>query len=234
MDSVLCVITARGGSKRIPKKNIKDFCGKPIIVYSIETAIKSRLFNEIMVSTDSKEIADIATKHGANVPFLRSEKTSSDYATTEDVLLEVLEEYERINKHFDYICCIYPTAPFISSDNLVQGMKMMNEKKPAVVIPVVAFSFPPQRSMVIDSNGLAKYKYPQYTTTRSQDLEKWYHDAGQFYIYDTKILKEKKGIISDNFAPIVLPDICVQDIDTLEDWDVAESKYRYLSEKGIY
>lgn len=225
----LAIITARGGSKRIPKKNIKEFCGKPIIYYAIRAALETEIFDEVMVSTDSNEIKEIALKYGAKVPFMRSEKNSDDYATTEDVIMEVLNEYKnRYNNEFENVCCIYPTAPFIDGEILKKACKVMEQKNPSVVIPIVQFSYPPQRCFIMDEKGYAKFKYPQYVRTRSQDLEKQYHDAGQFYIYNVKKLFEKKGIIEDDFAPIILPEISVQDIDTLEDWRIAELKYELL------
>lgn len=233
MKNRVAVITARGGSKRIPKKNMKEFCGKPIISYVIKVAINSGLFKRVMVSTDSQEIANIAIRYGAEVPFMRSEANSDDYATTEDVIMEVVDEYRCRGEHYDMVCCLYPTAPFINVDILKEAVTVMEEKNPAVVIPVVQFSYPPQRCLVIDENGYAKFKYPQYVQTRSQDLEKQYHDAGQFYIYNVKKLFENKGIIEDDFAPIVLPEIRVQDIDTLEDWKMAELKYRILQDEGM-
>lgn len=231
MDKKKCVaiITARGGSKRIPKKNIKDFCGLPIIAYSIKEAIKCEMFDEVMVSTDSQGIADIARKYGAVVPFMRSKKNSGDYATTEDVIIEVIENYKQLGKDYEYACCIYPTAPFITSDKLVEAMDKMKENNPSIVIPVVQFSYPPQRCLIIDDSGYARFKYPQYVTTRSQDLEKEYHDAGQFYIYNVEKLIASNGIIEDDFVPIILPDICVQDIDTLQDWEIAEMKYKIIN-----
>ena len=180
--SSIAIITARGGSKRIPKKNIKNFCGKPIIAYSIEAALKSKLFDEIMVSTDDLEIAEVAKKYGANVPFMRSEKNSDDYATTADVLCEVLEEYSKLGQQFECICCIYPTAPFITSKRLIESFLKLKESKADMLTPVVKFSYPPQRSFILN-NGLLEYKWPQYIRTRSQDLEEFYHDVGQFYFY---------------------------------------------------
>ena len=232
MKERIAVITARGGSKRIPKKNIKEFCGQPIIAYAIRTAIESQMFDTVMVSTDSEEIANVATRYGAEIPFMRSERTSDDFATTEDVVIEVIKEYEQRGRHFDTVCCLYPTAPFVTADILKQAIEVMKVKNPAVVIPVVQFSYPPQRCFVIEESGYAKFKYPEYVKTRSQDLEKQYHDAGQFYVYNVKKLLEYKGIIEDDFAPIVLPEMCVQDIDTLEDWKIAEIKYKLLKSEG--
>lgn len=232
MKKGIAVITARGGSKRIPKKNIKQFCGKPIIAYAIEAAQKSGIFEEVMVSTDSDEIAQISMKYGAVVPFMRSDKNSDDFATTEDVIMEVVTEYRRRREEFDYVCCLYPTTPFVSGEMLKEAVTLMQEKRPAVVIPVVQFSYPPQRSFIIDNSGYAKFKYPQYVRARSQDLEKEYHDAGQFYIYNVEKLFALNGCIEDDFVPIVLPEICVQDIDTMSDWKLAELKYELLKDEN--
>lgn len=228
MKNTVAVITARGGSKRIPKKNIKEFCGKPIIAYAIRAAIASNIFDEVMVSTDSEEIAKIARDYGAVVPFMRSEKNADDYATTEDVIMEVVNQYKKRGKAYAYVCCLYPTTPFITSSILKEAVKIMVQENPAVVIPVVQFSYPPQRCFVIDENGYARFKYPEYVKTRSQDLEKQYHDAGQFYIYHVEKLFAHNGIIEDDFKPIILPEMCVQDIDTLDDWKMAEMKYRLV------
>lgn len=188
MEKAIAIITARGGSKRIPRKNIKEFCGKPIIAYSIEAAKKSGRFSEIMVSTDSEEIAEISRNYGANVPFLRSKKTSDDYATTADVLMEVLDGYKQREREFEYTCCIYPTAPFVTEDKLIRAMEIMERQNPVAVMPVVQFSYPPQRCYVVDENERIHFKFPQYAAARSQDLEKQYHDAGQFMYIRQKII----------------------------------------------
>ena len=221
----LAIITARGGSKRIPKKNIKIFCGKPIIAYSIEAAISAGIFDEVMVSTDSNEIADVAKLYGAAVPFLRSEKTSNDYATTADVIDEVLKEYQKIGKQFDYFTCIYPTAPFLTAEKLVSAVRLLDESD--AVISVVRFSFPPQRAFVV-RNGNIKFQYPQFERARSQDLEPIYHDCGQFYMCDSKLFLEKHSLILPRTKPYELPDEEVQDIDTISDWEIAEAKYTVL------
>jgi N-acylneuraminate cytidylyltransferase len=174
---VLALIPARGGSKRIPRKNIKEFCGKPIIAYSIEAALNTGLFDEVMVSTDSEEIAEVAKKYGAKVPFFRSEKTSGDFATTNDVLLEVIDEYEKRGERFDYGVCVYPTAPFVTAEKIKDAMEKFIESKADSLIPVVAFSFPPKRAMVIRDERLV-FEYPEFMDARSQDLEKEYHDVG--------------------------------------------------------
>lgn len=223
----IAIITARGGSKRIPKKNIKDFCGKPIIAYSIEAALKSELFDEVMVSTDSEEIADISKQYGAKIPFMRSEKTSGDYATTRDVLMEVLAEYKNYGRTFDYIVCLYPTAPFVTSEKLKDAVQKFLESRSSLLIPVVQFSYPPQRAYVI-SNGNLIFKWEEFRYTRSQDLEPFYHEAGQFYCYIIKDFIASDGAIKDNILPYILPESEVQDIDTEEDWIMAEIKYKMM------
>ena len=228
----IAIITARGGSKRIPKKNIKVFCGKPIIAYSIEAAIGSWLFDEVMVSTDSEEIAEFARQHGANVPFLRSEKTSDDYATTVDVIKEVLCEYEKQGKTFDLFACIYPTAPFLTADVLKDAMKELDSAGADALVPVVQFSFPPQRAFVI-RDGVLKYEFPEYEKARSQDLEPIYHDCGQFYFCACDSLNKYGSLITPNAVPFIIPEERVQDIDNKSDWAIAEAKFRVLeAERG--
>jgi N-acylneuraminate cytidylyltransferase len=220
--SAIAIIPARGGSKRIPRKNIKDFCGKPIIAYSIEAALGSRLYDTVMVSTDSEEIAEIARAYGAAVPFLRSEKSSSDHATTADVLLEVLERYDAIPS----FSCIYPCAPFITADMLREAMAAFAASDAVQLTPVVAFSHPPQRGFCIGADGKLAMKWPENFTARTQDLETIYHDAGQFYCFRTDAYIAAKGIITSGILPIVLGENSVQDIDTEDDWALAEMKYK--------
>lgn len=227
----IAIITARGGSKRIPKKNIKSFCGKPIIAYSIEVALESKIFDEVMVSTDSEEIATIAQEYGARVPFYRSEKTADDMATTADVLLEVLAEYKKRGIQFTYMCCLYPTAPFVTGDKLQKALELIETYDTIEVMPVVAFSYPPQRCFVIDENNFMKYKYKQYIRTRSQDLEKQYHDAGQFYFYNVEKYLRINGKIEEDIMPIIVSEMEVQDIDNEDDWKMAELKYKIMSER---
>ena len=189
MSHNLAMITARGGSKRIPRKNIKEFCGKPILAYSIEAARSSGAFDEVMVSTDDPEIAGIAVKYGASVPFFRSEATANDYASTDDVIMEVLKTYEERGEHFDNFCCIYPTAPFVTGERLKQAMDLLADSDS--VMPVVPFSYPPQRGLLISEEGFLKRQFPEYALARSQDLQKIYHDCGQFYACRTDVfLKE--------------------------------------------
>ena len=223
--SSVAIITARGGSKRIPKKNIKEFCGKPIIAYSIEASLASGVFDEVMVSTDSEEIRDVAKKYGASVPFLRSEATSNDFATTADVLEEVINTYKERGAVFDFFACIYPTAPFVTGARLAEAMNLLDDAD--AVLSVVRFSFPPQRAFVIRDGNVA-FQYPQYERTRSQDLEPIYHDCGQFYMCRTETFLDKHSLILPRTKPYILPEEEVQDIDTMSDWEIAEAKYAVL------
>lgn len=223
----IAIITARGGSKRIPKKNIKEFCGKPIISYSIEAAINSKVFDEVMVSTDSDEIAKIALQYGASVPFMRSSKTSDDNASTRDVLMEVLNEYKLRGQEYDCMMCIYPTAPFITAEKICGAMNTFKELNGSLLIPVVKFSYPPQRAYIIN-DGKLEFKWEEHRYSRSQDLEPFYHDAGQFYCYRIKDYLDSDGAIKENIVPYVMPELEVQDIDNEEDWKIAELKFAML------
>jgi len=225
--NAIAIITARGGSKRIPAKNKKEFLGKPIVCYSIEAALASGLFEEVMVSTDDEEIAQIARQAGANVPFMRSAATANDFATTDDVLMEVLDEYEKRGRIFDYMACIYPTAPFVTAEKLKSALQILTDTKATGVMPVVQFSFPPQRGMAV-RNGRLEYCYPENATKRSQDLETVYHDCGQFYFYRTKEYRACRGDLPDGYVPIIVPEMEVQDIDNLSDWKLAEMKYQMM------
>ncbi|MBE5852441.1 MAG: pseudaminic acid cytidylyltransferase [Lachnospiraceae bacterium] len=226
----LAIITARGGSKRIPRKNIKNFLGKPILAYSIEAAVVSGIFDEVMVSTEDEEIAEIAKSYGAKVPFFRSEKTAGDFATTNDVLLEVIEEYEKRGQRFDMACCIYPTAPFVTAEKIKDAMNKLKDSDADTLIPVVQFSYPPQRAMVIREE-LLQFKYLEYIDSRSQDLEKEYHDVGQFYCFKVEPYKRNQKLMLGKILPYVVPEMEVQDIDTESDWQIAEIKYQAM--KGV-
>ena len=221
----VAIITARGGSKRIPHKNIRDFCGKPIISYSIEAALSSGVFDEVMVSTDDEAIASIARSFGAAVPFMRSAASANDYASTDDVIAEVLRDYEAGGARFDRFCCIYPTAPFVTAEKLKNAMALLDQAES--VMPVVAFSYPPQRGIILE-NGRIRRKYPEFLTARSQDLEKMYHDCGQFYACRTDAFFRDSTTDVDDLVPMIMPEREVQDIDTEEDWAIAELKYRKM------
>ena len=226
--SSIAIITARGGSKRIPQKNIKEFCGKPIIAYSIEAALNSCIFDEVMVSTDSAEIAEVAKEYGAQIPFMRSDDNSNDYATTADVIEEVLRAYQDKGKVFDTFACIYPTAPFITAEKIREAFQNMIKSEADATLSVVKFSYPPQRAFVI-KEGFIKFQYPEHEKSRSQDLEPIYHDCGQFYICDTKKFFSSKTLIQAKTVPYMIPEEEVQDIDTPSDWKIAEAKYEALN-----
>jgi len=225
----ICIIPARGGSKRIPRKNIKDFLGKPIIAYSIQAAINSNLFDEIMVSTDDLEIAEIARKYGAKVPFLRSSKNSNDFATTFDVINEVILKYELLNKTFDYTCCIYACAPFVTENKLNNAFDLLRDQNYDCILPITAFGFPIQRAFKVDENSKTSFFNPEFSLTRSQDLEQSYHDVGQFYWMNTNKCLQQGAVITNNTGSIIISELEAQDIDTKVDWKLAELKYKMMT-----
>lgn len=222
----IAIITARGGSKRIPRKNIKEFMGKPMLAYAIEAALKSEIFDEVMVSTDDLEIAEIAQKYGANVPFMRSEATANDFATTNDVLKEVIKEYNKLGKIFESFCCIYPCVPFLNSEILKQANEKFINSKADSLMPVVKYSFPIQRAVKINTEGFLEYREPQFALSRSQDLEPMYHDVGMFYFAKTKAFLEQNKLVTTKTVLFEMDESVIQDIDTLEDWKMAELKYK--------
>lgn len=224
----LAIIPARGGSKRIPRKNIKDFLGKPIITYSIESAISSGLFDEIMVSTDDEEIATIAVRYGAKVPFIRSPKNSSDFATTADVIIEVLDFYK---DKYENACCIYPTAPLISKEVFIESYELLISCNLSSVFPVVKFSYPIQRSLE-KNNEKIKMVWPEHINSRSQDLEERFHDAGQFYWFNVFDFRNEKKMFTNNSGYIEVSELAVQDIDNEIDWELAELKYQLLNKNS--
>lgn len=223
----LCIIPARGGSKRILRKNIRNFLGKPIIAYSIEAALKSELFEEVMVSTNDEEIAEIAKKYGAKVPFMRSKKNSDDFATTAEVLIEVIEKYKELNLIFDNICCIYPTAPFTTEIKLKVAYKKLQKDNLDSVFPVIPFSYPIQRALKFNNDKI-NFFFQEHENSRSQDLEKAFHDSGQFYFLKKNEFLINKSIFSGNTGGIVITEMEAQDIDTETDWKIAEIKYGRL------
>ena len=224
----LCIIPARGGSKRIPRKNVKPFLGKPMLAYSIETALQSGLFEEIMVSTDDAEIAEVAKMYGANVPFMRSAETASDFATTADVLKEVISKYSEQGRQFDNFCCFYATAPLVQSKDVVAAYKLLQDSDFTCVYPVVQFSYPIWRCLDLASDGTMTRHWPEYENSRSQDLPKEYHDTGTFYWYKTQ------EWLSGNIkvGGIEVNETTIQDIDTETDWTLAEMKYKLLNGKS--
>lgn len=223
----IAIIPARGGSKRIPKKNIKDFLGKPIITYSIQTALESKLFDKVIVSTDDEEIAEISIAAGAEVPFFRSEKNSDSFATTSEVLIEVGDMLAKAGQQFDFACCVYPTAPFTRKKDLKAGMELLIAEHFDTVFPTVKFDYSIWRSLKLEGVK-AQMIWPDNKLKRSQDLESTYHDAGQWYWFRPPLLKKSKHLFTDNSGVIVLPSEMVQDIDTLSDWKIAELKYQLL------
>jgi N-acylneuraminate cytidylyltransferase len=230
MKKAVAIITARGGSKRIPRKNIKPFNGKPIIGYSIEAAIKSGIFDEVMVSTDDEEIAEVAKQFGATVPFMRSSKTSDDYATTADVLKEVLQSYQQEGTAFEYACCIYPTAPFVTAEKLSNAFGKLMDTGADAVLPVTRFSFPIWRSFKMEE-GKVSYNWPEFAPKRSQDLPPAFHECGQFYFFKASGFLQTGKLITENTIGLEVPESEVQDIDNEEDWKIAEIKFGFLSQK---
>lgn len=220
----ICIIPARGGSKRIPRKNIKEFLGMPIIAYSIKAAIESGVFDEVMVSTDDEEIAQVALQYGAKVPFMRSAESSNDFATTDDVLKEVIEQYMNIGLQFDNMCCIYATAPLINPNDIINAYQHLIKSDYTIVYPVVAFSYPIWRCLDLAKDGSIKYHWPEYEFSRSQDLPKEYHDTGTLYWH-----KIDKWMNGDRTAGgVKVDETTIQDIDTEIDWKIAEIKYKLM------
>ena len=220
----LCIIPARGGSKRIPRKNVKPFLGKPMLAYSIEAALKSGLFEEVMVSTDDEEIAEVARQYGAKVPFMRSAETASDFATTADVLKEVINKYQEQGKEFGNFCCFYATAPLVQSKDVVVAFERLQQSDFTCVYPVVQFGYPIWRCLDLAEDGTMTRHWPEYENSRSQDLPKEYHDTGTFYWYKTN--EWLAGNIK--VGGIEVPETTIQDIDTETDWKLAEMKYKLL------
>jgi pseudaminic acid cytidylyltransferase len=227
----LCVIPARAGSKRIPRKNRKIFSGKPIIAWSIELAIASKCFDKIIVSTDDKEIANIAKSYGLNVPFIRPKKISDDYTGTVPVISHAIRWQIENNQKPLYVCCIYATAPFIKISDLKDGLKILKNSKSDYVFSATSFAYPVQRSFRIKKNKKLQMIYPEHLNSRSQDLHKVFHDAGQFYwgLADTWV--KNKPIISKNSCPILIPRARAIDIDTIEDWKIAEKMFEVIINK---
>lgn len=228
----LAVIPARGGSKRIPRKNIKMFHGQPMIAWSIQAAIESGCFDEIWVSTDDEEIAEVAQVYGAKVPFLRPVHLSDDFATTADVMSHAVEEFGKINHALpDYICCLYATAPFVTKADLVQGLeKIKNNSNLNYVFSATTYPFPIQRAIKLNEHDTVEMFSPQYFNVRSQDLEEAWHDAGQFYWGTAEAWLNKAMIFSTQSRVVELPRFRVQDIDTQEDWDRAEWLFKAIQQ----
>lgn len=221
----IAIIPARGGSKRIPRKNTKLFFGKPIVAYSIEAALKSGLYDEVMVSTDDEEIAEIARQYGAKVPFMRSAENSNDFATTVDVLTEVLNWYADQGEKFEQGTCIYACAPFVTSELLTDSFTLLENQNADCVFPSLAYSHPIQRALKVGDDGKIELFDASNSNTRTQDLEKAYYDAGMFYTFDVSKLMMTKSLRTENTFTIEVDDIFAQDIDNENDWKLAELKY---------
>ena len=224
----LAIIPARGGSKRIPNKNIKDFFGKPIITYPIFEALSSQIFSEVMVSTDSIKIAKLSEKIGAKVPFIRSQKNSDDYSILPDVIEEVLNEYKKLGKDFDNICCIMPTNPFLTSDILTDSFKKFKEGDGESMIAVKKLNTPIEKTYELKNNMLYPV-FKEHFKVRTQDLKPKYSDAGSFFWVTIEAFNTHKKGITNKTIPYILDESRVQDIDNLEDWQLAELKYKNLN-----
>ncbi len=224
----LAVIPARGGSKRIPRKNIRPFCGKPIIAWSIEAARSSGCFDRVIVSTDDQEIAAIAREFGADTPFLRPVELADDHTATIPVIAHAIEWHRQQGLVPVQVCCLYATAPFVRAEDLNDGLGVLVKEGCDYVFPVASYSFPIQRALRLTAIGRVEMFYPEHFTTRSQDLDEAYHDAGQFYWGTAEAWRSSKPIFSPAAAPIILPRYRVQDIDTLEDWKRAEWMFQAL------
>ena len=229
--NAVAMIPARGGSKRIPRKNIKHFHGKPIIAYSIEAALKSNLFDKVIVSTDDEEIAKIALEYGAVVPFIRSKELSDDFTGTGAVVKHTLEYLKSNGENYDFACTIYATAPFLNEKYLIEGFEKLQKSNAKIAFSCTSMPFPIQRTFKITDDERCEMFWPENFMTRSQDLEEAYQDAGQFYWEKTNH-DSKEITFGKDSIPIILPRYLVQDIDTPEDWIRAEFMYQALKQSG--
>ena len=232
MVKAVAIIPARGGSKRIPRKNIKEFHGKPLIAYSIEVALNSKLFDKVVVSTDDKEIASIAQKYGAVVPFLRPKELADDFTATQPVIDNVLEYLKNTGEEYEYYCTIYATAPLLQPKYLIEGFEKLKNSDAINAFSATSMPFPIQRTFKLNDNGRCEMFTPEYYMSRSQDLEEAYQDAGQFY-WSKLGKKSDKIMFGEDSVPVILPRHLVQDIDTLEDWKRAEIMYEVLNQASI-
>lgn len=229
----LAVIPARGGSKRIPRKNIRPFGGKPMIAWSIEAALQSGCFDQVVVSTDDAEIADVARAHGAAVPFMRPAELSDDHTGTIPVIRHAIEWFQRQGTAPEKVCCIYATAPFVLAEDIRKGLEILDTADCEYAFSVTSYAFPIQRAIRLTAAGRVEMFHPEHFNTRSQDLEEAYHDAGQFYWGQCSAWLAGKPIFSPSSAPIILPRHRVQDIDTPEDWERAEWMFKAMREAAI-
>ena len=227
----LAVIPARGGSKRIPRKNIKYFCGKPMIAWSIEAALKSGCFDHIIVSTDDNEIAEVARDYGATVPFMRPKELSDDYTGTIPVISHAIEWLSDHGLQIDKVCCLYATAPFVRPEDILRGLEILIEEGGDYAFSVTSYAFPIQRAIRVNAERRIEMFNPEHFNTRSQDLEEAWHDAGQFYWGQSNAWVRKKVIFTPDSSPVPLERHRVQDIDTPEDWLRAEWMFKALQVK---
>ena len=234
VSKAVAIIPARGGSKRIPRKNIKLFCGKPIIAYSILAALESGLFDRIIVSTDDREIAETAVEWGADVPFTRPAELADDYTTTMAVIKHAIGWIQENEPGYEYACCIYPTAPFIREKDLREGFERLKNKEVHFAFPVTSFASSIFRALKLTSDNRLGMFWPEYLNTRTQDLPEAYHDTGQFYWGKTAAFLNTDSIFEKHSSPIIIPRHLAQDIDTPEDWDLAELIFRSLTSPSVF
>lgn len=229
----VCIIPARIDSKRIPKKNIKLFHGKPIISYSIQTAIKSELFDEIIVSTDSEEIADISRQYGATIPFIRPKELSGDYAPVTQVIVHAINFLRDQGKNINFACTIYATVPFLKPKYLIEAYKKLKDSNAVSAFGCTSMPFPIQRTFKITQDERCEMFWGEHFYTRSQDLETAYQDAGQFYFTNLNAVTTDDIFFGRDTIPIPLPRYLVQDIDTMEDWIRAEIMYEAILRSNL-
>ncbi|GAB7022251.1 pseudaminic acid cytidylyltransferase [Salidesulfovibrio brasiliensis] len=226
--ATIAIIPARGGSKRIPRKNVKPFCGKPMIAWPIETLLDSKLFDHVYVSTDSEEIASVAREWGAEIPFMRPDELADDYATTEDVVLHALDTLQSSGLIVDKLCCVYPTSIFLTPELLEEGFELINSQNYQMVMSITEFPFPIQRALTQNKDGRLSYAQPEHMYTRSQDLPDRFQDAAQFYLCDGPTLTKTRKMFGEQVGGVTISRKNVVDIDTPEDWDVAQMRFESL------
>lgn len=226
--NIVAIIPARGGSKRIPLKNIRHFAGRPIIAYSIAAAKETGLFDRIIVSTDSEEIAHVARENNAEAPFLRPANISDDFTVTGEVICHVLNWLAESGYKVDYVCCLYATAPFLRPEYITEGYKKLVQMSAKSSLSVTTFPYPISRALKINNKNRLEFIWPEHRKTRSQDLTDAYHDAGQFYWADARNFVKEKTFLTNDAVPVILPRYLVQDIDTNEDWATAERMFLAL------
>ncbi len=225
----LAIIPARGGSKRIPRKNVRPFAGRPMIAYAIDAAREAEIFDRVIVSTDDAEIAAVAREHGAETPFTRPAELADDHATTADVVRHAVDWVSAADRPVELVCCIYATAPFVQAEDIRAAGEALAASGADYCLPVTTFPFPIQRAVRITAEGRLQMFQPEHLNTRSQDLEEAYHDVGQFFWARPEALRDRKPVFGEGTVPFVIPRYRVQDIDTPEDWERAELIYKLLA-----